>query len=509
MHFARTVCGIRRIHLNNLGVWLIVSSILLALGLWSLGAVLLWTMRENDLAKAVQASDNMVSTMSVDIARNLEMFDLSLQAVVDNLNHPGVESVSKDIRQMILFDRAATAKYLSSIKVLDKDGQITIDSRTLTPPVRDYSTRDYFLVHRQDPNIGLYIGQPFVGARGKYLIGISRRLANSDGSFSGVVVGTMELAYFNDLFGHVVQTPGSVLGLFEDNGTLLMRSPFKRGDIGRDINQSHFFVHMRGIGSGHYQAASAIDGVDRIYSYQKVGDYPLLIGSGISTRDALAVWRRNAWAIGTILLVLGLSTIALAVFANAELRQRELAETRLKFLATTDALTETRNRRGFENALGHRWNEAFSTGTALALLMIDVDHFKDFNDRHGHQAGDRVLITIGRIIEDARRDEHDVVARYGGEEFAVILPGATTDDGYRIAERIRRAIELAGAGQTDVSCPTVSIGVSSRIPNISDGYATIVASADAALYEAKRLGRNRTAKHDFSVMREFSSELAA
>ncbi len=90
-------------------------------------------MRENELAKAVQASDNTVSAMSVDISRNLEMFDLSLRAVIDNLGHPGVQSVSKDIRQLILFDRAATAKHLSSIKVLNEAGQLTIDSPNTRP----------------------------------------------------------------------------------------------------------------------------------------------------------------------------------------------------------------------------------------------------------------------------------------------------------------------------------------------------------------------------------------
>ena len=218
MHF-RNLIG----RFNNLGGLLLVLSVGLALGLWVFGAVLLWTMRQNELAKAVQAGDNTVSTMAVDIARNLEMFDLSLRAVIDNLDHPGVQSVSKSIRQLILFDRAATAKHLSSIKVLNETGQLTINSRTLTPVRREYSSRDYFLVHRDNPNVGLYIGQPFLSASNKWLIGISRRLARADGSFAGVVVGTIELDYFRELFEKVVQTPSSVLALFHTDGTLLMR----------------------------------------------------------------------------------------------------------------------------------------------------------------------------------------------------------------------------------------------------------------------------------------------
>lgn len=483
---------------------LVVCSIGLAFGLWVFGVALLWTMRQSELAEAVQAGDNMVSAMSVDIARNLEMFDLSLHAVRDNLEHPGVQSVSKDIRQLILFDRAATAKYLSSIKVLDEAGQLAINSRTVNPPRRDLSSRDYFLAHRDNPDLGLYIGQPFVGNHGEWLIGISRRLSHVDGSFAGVVVGTMELDYFKELFDKVQQTPHSVLALFHSDGTLLMRSPFIRGDIGRDMSQSDFFVHTRGMSAGHYEAVSGIDGVNRVYTYRKVADYPLLIGAGISTTDALAGWWRDALSIGAILLVLGLSVIALAVFATLELQRRERAEARLKALAMTDALTEIRNRRGFENAISQEWNGAFASRAALALLMIDVDHFKDFNDQFGHQAGDRALFTIGRVVERARRDDRDVVARYGGEEFAMILPGASIDDAYKTAEWIRGALGHENGGRG----PTVSIGIACRAPGLPDAYDNIIAAADAALYEAKRQGRNRTVAEISSIV-EVASELAA
>ena len=274
------------------------------------------------------------------------------------------------------------------------------------------------------------------------------------------------------------------------------------------MSQSAFFVHARGTNGGHYEAPSGIDEVNRIYVYQRVAGYPLLIGAGISTRDALAGWGYDALAIGGILLALGLSTIALAVFAKVELRRRELAETRLKTSVITDPLTEIRNRRGFEYAIAGEWNGAFAAGTALALLMIDVDHFKGFNDKFGHQAGDRALIKIGRVLERARRGDQDVVARYGGEEFAMILPGASTNEALRIAEWIRQAVENAAGRDRDDCCPTVSIGVSSRVPILPNSYDIIIASADSALYEAKRQGRNRTAAHD-CLLAKASVELAA
>jgi diguanylate cyclase (GGDEF)-like protein len=510
----------RRLATKSIGAWLVSASVVLALGLWSFGAILLSTMKSNELTKALQASDNMVSTMSNDIARNLDMFDLSLRAVIDNMNYPGVDSVSKDIRQMVLFDRAATAKYLASIKVLDESGRMTFDSRTAAPANKNYSTRDYFLVHHDNPNIGLYIGHPFVGGSGKYRIGISRRLSRADGSLAGIVVGTMELDYFQDMFSRVIMSPGSVLALTHANGTMLMRNPVRKGDIGRDMSQSELFTLAKGTASGQFESVGSTDGVRRLYSYRRVGDYPLLIVSGISTADALAGWRHYAMAIGAILLVLGFATIALAVFASRELRRREIAEARLRILATTDALTQIRNRRGFENAATYEWNEALSTETPVALLMIDVDHFKKFNDQHGHQAGDRALVTIGRILNNARRSDRDVVARYGGEEFAMVLPATSPNDAFQVAEAIRESVALAGV-QEDTqegaqechengsSLPTVSIGVSSQVPNLPDASDILIAAADCALYKAKLAGRNRTVADDSSLGRGLSPRLAA
>jgi diguanylate cyclase (GGDEF)-like protein len=410
---------------------------------------------------------------------------------------------------MVLFDRAATAKYLVSIKVLDESGRMTFDSRTIAPANRSYSTRDYFLVHHDNPNIGLYIGHPFVGGSGKYRIGISRRLSRTDGSFAGIVTGTMELNYFQDMFSRVTMSPGSVLALTHANGTLLMRNPARKGDIGRDMSQSELFTQAAGSTSGQFESVGSTDGIRRLYTYQRVGDYPLLIVAGISLSDALAGWRHDAIAIGSILLVLGISTIALALFASRELRRREAAEARLRILATTDALTQIPNRRGFAVKMAGEWNEALSTGAAVALLMIDVDHFKKFNDQYGHQAGDRALVMIGHVLDSARRDERDLVARYGGEEFAMVLPGASLSDAYQVAESIRKTVAMAGAREKGGPFPTVSIGVSSRVPDMPDASDVLVALADTALYKAKVDGRNRAVADGVSFRDEQSASLAA
>jgi diguanylate cyclase (GGDEF)-like protein len=126
--------------------------------------------------------------------------------------------------------------------------------------------------------------------------------------------------------------------------------------------------------------------------------------------------------------------------------------------------------------------------------MIDVDNFKAFNDRYGHQSGDAVLTSIAQAVDAATLRPRDVAARYGGEEFAVVLPGIDAVSALHVAERIRLAvIELAiphAGGAAHVA--SVSIGIATAAPMSFDDRTAIIEGADAALYEAKRLGRNRS-----------------
>ncbi|HHC3682111.1 GGDEF domain-containing protein [Klebsiella pneumoniae] len=161
---------------------------------------------------------------------------------------------------------------------------------------------------------------------------------------------------------------------------------------------------------------------------------------------------------------------------------------RLESIANQDALTGTANRRALNAYLAAIWQQK----TPLALMMIDVDYFKRYNDRYGHQAGDECLSSVAQVLKMAVRAEGDLMARYGGEEFVVVLPGVSLAHATAIAERIQQKIREAGlphAASAVASEVTVSIGIVA-----SDGTVpieTLIARADSALYQAKNKGRNQ------------------
>ena len=194
---------------------------------------------------------------------------------------------------------------------------------------------------------------------------------------------------------------------------------------------------------------------------------------------------RSAPRVGSVRVrndqLLALRTLAVAL--SGALSHSELVQ-RLEHLSLADPLTGLGNRRAFDDALAAELARGQRTGAAVGLLLIDVDHFKRFNDRHGHQAGDDALMSVARVLQEEARIE-DRACRVGGEEFAVLLPGADEAAAMVVAERIRCGVERAPA-QEQV---TVSLGVASATGG--EEPEGLFAQADARLYAAKEAGRNR------------------
>lgn len=174
--------------------------------------------------------------------------------------------------------------------------------------------------------------------------------------------------------------------------------------------------------------------------------------------------------------------------------QKDLQD-KLASLAATDGLTGLANRRAFDERLADEWARARRDGTPLSLLLIDVDHFKAFNDHYGHLAGDGCLRALGRILSAHPRRPADLAARYGGEEFAVLLPNTDADGCARVGEEIRGALRdlaMLHAQNPPSRLVTVSVGAATGFPSeTTTDSSALVAAADRALYAAKDSGRDR------------------
>ena len=186
-----------------------------------------------------------------------------------------------------------------------------------------------------------------------------------------------------------------------------------------------------------------------------------------------------------------ITDVSIAVGREKLLREQTLV---LRSQTFADGLTGIANRRHFDVAIEREHRRARRHGTPLSLLMIDIDHFKAYNDHYGHQKGDQCLIQVAAALSGMLKRSADLMARYGGEEFAMILPDTDTAQATQMAETIRaraEALAIVHAHGGNSGVVTVSIGVATRSVASAINIDTLIGAADRALYQAKRRGRNR------------------
>ena len=462
---------------------LILSSVVTVIGFSAICASVMLDMRRGEEELARQSLENLASGIDADISRNIEIYDLSLRAVASSMVMPEINDVSKPIRHLILFDHAATAKHFGAIQVFDAGGVLTVDASTLDPRPENRSDEEYFQVHRDNPDAGLFISRPTLH-RGAYAIVLSRRITGADGRFLGVVAGSIRFSYFHDLFGRLRLDPDDTITVLRADRTIIMRTPFDLDIIGKNLTDRPNWKSANLQVGGSYSGPGPVDSIPRLY-IRRDGTSPLFVVVGKPLDSVLRLWRTEATRMGAIMLALIVFVLAVTLFLAREIGRRARAEDKLEELATTDALTGLKNRRKFDAEIDAEWRRAERQKVPLALLMIDADHFKAYNDTFGHQAGDEVLVGIAICISDSVRRAGDCAARYGGEEFAVLLPGASAAAAVKVAETIRLKV------QDWSDHTTVSIGAASLTPTAATDWYELVKAADKALYAAKAGGRNR------------------
>ncbi|WP_160299769.1 diguanylate cyclase [Belnapia sp. F-4-1] len=306
--------------------WTAALSLLVVLGFCVLAIAVILEMRSDRWAEATEAALNLNRAVGQDIARTLGTLDLALLDVAERLQQD--QGVYRErLLHTPVFDRAATARHLGSVMVLDAEGVVVSDTGGIGLQGLSMADRDYFRVHQAGPEAGLFLSRAFIGrSSGEWRLALSRRWNRPDGSLGGVVVAALKLDYFRDIFGSLALDPGGRITLLRQDGIVLMRMPEEPGLIGQDLSQGTAFRAIPNAAEGHYRSISGRDKVERFYVFKRIEGLPLILNLGISIEAIEAEWRPRAFVIGGTTLVLVTALLAALWRLRLELGRRQAAE---------------------------------------------------------------------------------------------------------------------------------------------------------------------------------------
>lgn len=489
----------------------LVFLLLLIIGL-SLASLTLWKV----MASRKQMLDD-INTHSLNLTQALSTYSegivrqssMILLGLVERLETEGSGPAQIERLRQLVSRQQSLMPQMSGVTVYDKDGRWLMSSNRPIPAGANSSDRAYFIHHRDDPSREPFIGLPIRSrSTQEWVITVSRRFDGPHGEFAGVVAVTLGIENFLRLFGQLDIGREGAIGLSYTDGALLVRYPFREQDMGRNFSKSPIYAKYlvdRSVGTASF--TSSLDGVERLYAFRKSDKLPLVTTVALGRNEALAAWRFEALlsllVVSGLLMLTGfvgwmlIRDIRRRVAVESELRvaQQQLLDSnqKLAHLALNDPLTGLANRRCFNETLDVEVRRAQREKTSLALLMIDIDHFKLFNDTYGHPAGDACLQEVGALLAACVRRPTDLVARYGGEEIAVVLPLTDSAGAAVVAQMMLDRLEAKAIDHraSPFGRVTVSIGIACAAGAELDGWQALLDRADGALYAAKRLGRNR------------------
>jgi len=464
----------------------------MALGVMAISLATLLASRDAAIQHAHETSRNVTAVLATNIARTIETSDNSLRTLIAALDKPAIQTMDRSLRHELLFDRTA-AEYVTGTGITDDRGRV-IDGCCSRSHTWDFSDRDYFIAHRKSADAGLYVSSVYAARsrRGAQSIAMSRRINRPDGSFGGVAIVAIDVEYFRQLLAKLDVGSHGVAAIVRTDGTLVARNPplTQAGLV--NVGKSPTFPRMVNHDSGFYSAPSISDGVLRLYTFQRVPGTPLIAVVAPAESDVLASWKRLSWIVGVSASSVSVAFCTVVWLLAFALRDHANTQVLLTELTQTDPLTGLKNRRALDNALENEWERLQRSDGSLSLLFVDADHFKQYNDSHGHAQGDIALKHLAECIDRHVRRRGDLAARYGGEEFVVVLPNTDEAGAFQIGEAIRGEVERGEPSASSEAIPpfTVSIGCATGRRSHPSSLEELTSSADLALYAAKRRGRN-------------------
>lgn len=460
------------------------------------------TARSTELREAQVTTSNLARSMAQQAADAIGEADSLLDGILERLETEGI-AISGSQRMLSFLKRRVLANpQLHGIFIYAHDGTWLATSLDKSPRANN-SDREYFQYHRTHEDPRLYIGKVIASrSTGELVIPVSRRINAPDGSFAGVLLATVRVEYFRQFYQSFDVDKSGVIVLTLADGTLLVNRAHEDMQIGTDLSSNRIFSELlphNATGTATFR--SVVDGVLRIHSYERVSGYPLVVIAALSQDGVLAPWRQSVvrsvavvGVFGFFALMFGLALIhQIRALAQAEERLRHTHDA-LEALAMQDGLTGLANRRQFDAVLPLEVARARRGGRPLGTILLDIDHFKRYNDRYGHLAGDQCIKAVAAVIRACLRRPADIAARYGGEEFVILLPDTDRAGAWKVADDIVRSVRALRLvhEDNDSGFVTTSAGVHAGVPGAEEEAAkNCVGAADKALYEAKATGRNR------------------
>jgi diguanylate cyclase (GGDEF)-like protein/PAS domain S-box-containing protein len=609
----------------RLPIWAAVFLSLVCLAILGLSSWREWSSRDAELKSTEIDMANLAQSLVQHADDTFELADNVITGLVHRLGIDGNGPDAIARLQTFIDLRKPSLGRIRGLFVYDETGRWLATTEAVSLNGLNNSDRDYFRHHAQSVNRGMLIGRPVKSrSGGQWIITASKRFNHPDGRFAGVVLATVDIAYFAQFFDKFNIGKKGAISLLSADGIMLARSPDDGTYVGRDLSNTALFKdRIKRTASDAYYFKSPLDGVQRLSFYKASDHYPLVIVATKAQDEVLAPWRRDA-AMRTMFVIALLMIIAVIGFLfirqlqarqrmAAELeakeadfrllaeessdmvtrigmderiqyvspsssrvvgwppeqlmgtpalagvnvedlpkvkalvaalkrgderdarivyrsRHREKAEVwiestmrvtkeygtdeingvvaisrdmtehkdlerKLESLATLDGLTGIANRRHFDEHLEREWARARRDGTALSMLLIDVDYFKKYNDRYGHQAGDFCLKSVAQALAAQARRPTDLAARYGGEEFVLLLPDTDGAGCQLVGSKIRDCLaNLSIDHELNLPSKKVTVSIGGAIAFFQDAKTSspsLVEAADRALYAAKDEGRDR------------------
>jgi diguanylate cyclase (GGDEF)-like protein len=462
-----------------------------------------WQTRELLIRADFAETANLARSLTQHAHDTVQAADTILVGLRDLVEQEGVSPAQVERLRTLGMRWIAPLPTLHGLFVFDAQGVMLVNTLSLTRNALNGHEQAYFKYHQTHPDRDVHVdGLIRCVTNCSWVFSVTRRIDAADGSFAGVVMASLSIDGFKQFFATFDKGPHGMIGLLSTRGIVFAREPSDALATGTDTSRGIVFRKLLlQAPVGSFEEIFPYDRIRRFGSYRRVEDYPLVVVVAHGVDDVLANWTSDARLHLSIDLVVCLVLLYVGSRFALQLRRRQSADdevaalnVRLEAQASTDSLTGLFNRRRFDEKLHQEWHCAQAKQSALSLLFIDVDRFKLFNDRHGHQRGDECLRVIASAIAGTTRRPSDFVARYGGEEIAVLLAETDAAEAVAIGERVRAAIETVGMPHPDnlpLKIVTASVGVATLMPMA--GFMTpeaLVAAADAALYDAKRKGRN-------------------